>query len=307
MCQVTNTKATDVSHNSKPPVTLTQQTIYYIIALACLLHITTAVSYSLPQAISSSLYNPAAYTYDSTTKFDNTPLTYATDYIIAAEMILLAVCILRNVKESSLKSSSISLLFLYCLSVVAGGLSHQYYTTLESLNKASFRFMWTIVVGCTTMAGAFIGMAGSSYSNLTHLTKRYHVLTIPNWFWLLYGTALTALVPYGALSMKRPAADIFIAGVTQTPPTVYLVISLWSSRHPRSKTFGVITLTIGALLNAPLLPLYPALVNAGLSLGVVNAILHSWLFVAWGMQGLGYSCAISEEEGGEEGGVKKEV
>ena len=43
-------------------------------------------------------------------------------------------------------------------------------------------------------------------------------------------------------------------------------------------------LRIAFFLNAPLLPLYPVLVKQGLSLGVVNAILHLWLCVAWGLQ-----------------------
>merc|ERR550539_461987 len=42
---------------------------------------------------------------------------------------------------------------------------------------------------------------------------------------------------------------------------------------------------IGFMLNAPLLPSYPCLVQyTNLSLGVVNALLHTNLTLAWGMQ-----------------------
>merc|ERR1712038_174600 len=42
---------------------------------------------------------------------------------------------------------------------------------------------------------------------------------------------------------------------------------------------------VGFILNAPLLPSYPCLVQyTNLSLGVVNALLHTNLTLAWGMQ-----------------------
>jgi hypothetical protein len=44
---------------------------------------------------------------------------------------------------------------------------------------------------------------------------------------------------------------------------------------------------LGFILNAPLLPLYPLLVQyTSWSTASINTLLHAWLLVAWGMQGL---------------------
>lgn len=44
---------------------------------------------------------------------------------------------------------------------------------------------------------------------------------------------------------------------------------------------------IGFIGNAPLLPLYPLLVQyTDWTLASINTLLHSWLLVMWGMQGL---------------------
>jgi hypothetical protein len=100
---------------------------------------------------------------------------------------------------------------------------------------------------------------------------------------------LTSLVFGGFLSMERPAADIFLAGVTQTAPTCYMVVCAFSNNWKGDQNAiwrHLIILVIGAFLNAPLLPLYGVLVNLGLELGTVNTILHCWLAAAWGMQAI---------------------
>ena len=109
-------------------------------------------------------------------------------------------------------------------------------------------------------------------------------------------------------------SDIFVAGTTQFLPTVYCELMLLSmkwndaipllegrtsstsslSTSPTSKSqHSYITIPkklrisfyIGFMLNAPLLPSYPCFVQySGLSLGVVNALLHTNLTLAWGMQ-----------------------
>ena len=88
--------------------------------------------------------------------------------------------------------------------------------------------------------------------------------------------------------MERPAADIFLAGITQTPPTVYTIVAMASANWGPHSKWPSIYLAIGSFLNAPLLPLYGILVRYGLPLGVVNTILHTNLLVAWGMQAKGY-------------------
>ena len=44
---------------------------------------------------------------------------------------------------------------------------------------------------------------------------------------------------------------------------------------------------VGFIGNAPLLPMYPVLVQySGMSLAGINTLLHAWLMVMWGMQGI---------------------
>ncbi|KAL3784932.1 hypothetical protein HJC23_000017 [Cyclotella cryptica] len=44
---------------------------------------------------------------------------------------------------------------------------------------------------------------------------------------------------------------------------------------------------VGFIGNAPLLPMYPMLVQySGMSLAGINTLLHAWLMVMWGMQGI---------------------
>jgi hypothetical protein len=44
---------------------------------------------------------------------------------------------------------------------------------------------------------------------------------------------------------------------------------------------------MGFILNAPLLPMYPLLVQyTNWSTASINTLLHTWLLVAWGLQGI---------------------
>ena len=179
------------------------------------------------------------------------------------------------------------MLFCYGISVLVGGVSHQYFTSLEMLNSRPFQLAWSVCVGTVTLAGGFIGSVGSQIARRSQASKvrSFHVIAVPEWFWIAWGVTLTAIVFGGGLSMKRPAADIFIAGVTQTPPTVYMSVAVISNLKGWEKvSVARVTLLVGAFLNAPLLPLYPLLVYQKLDLGVVNAILHCWLAIAWGFQ-----------------------
>jgi hypothetical protein len=122
-----------------------------------------------------------------------------------------------------------------------------------------------------------------------------HIPTIPDSCWILYGLYMTCYCMAGGISCFRPAADIFLAGVTQFVPTFYCEIvlgsRLWKDGDygpssaltiPRSTRF---IYYLGFILNAPLLPLYPYLIHhTNLSLGAVNALLHLNLTISWGMQ-----------------------
>lgn len=105
----------------------------------------------------------------------------------------------------------------------------------------------------------------------------------------------------GYMSFKRPACDIFIAGITQFPTTFYCLGALGTTTSASSSTsvekssspIGHVRLLyrilyyVGFIGNAPLLPMYPLLVQySGMSLAGINTLLHSWLMIMWGMQGI---------------------
>jgi len=112
---------------------------------------------------------------------------------------------------------------------------------------------------------------------------------------------MVATCALGYISFKRPACDIFIAGITQFPSTFYCLGALWLRKWAKSaedkkndeSPIDLVRLPyrmmyyIGFIGNAPLLPMYPVLVQySGMSLAGVNTLLHTWLMVMWGMQGI---------------------
>jgi len=283
----------------------------------------------------SQTYHSAFYHYESNdiSKFDNSPWTYGTDYVLFGVMATLVYMCLHSDSvhaSKSLRRRSAGLLSMYMISVLAGGYSHQNFTTLESRNTWTFRMLWTICVGTVTAAGGFMGLCGSEVARVSLVlaqhqrqdTKNHHhsgilLPVIPDSFWIAFGGLLTAFCAWGGISYQRPACDIFIAGTTQFPPTVYImsVVALrnWNqhqnkdspasttetttaSTSPKTMTATKkqivslayrVTCYIGFILNAPLLPMYPLLVQyTDWSLASVNTLLHSWLLVAWSMQGL---------------------
>lgn len=134
------------------------------------------------------------------------------------------------------------------------------------------------------------------------------------WFWPAYGIYMACAVAMGYMSFKRPACDIFIAGITQFPTTFYCLGALGLRKWPSSSSSSGTKVTtsatttidhvstspighvrlpyrimyyVGFIGNAPLLPMYPLLVQySGMSLAGINTLLHSWLMIMWGMQGV---------------------
>jgi len=265
-------------------------------------------------------YIRASYEYDNdNTWFDNTILTWGTDYAIAVLMAFSALkCYLatssqrgmRNERaSSSLRNRSCALLLCYAVSVMAGGISHQFFTTIDSLNTTTFRILWTICVGAVTTAAGPMGMIGSEIcwrlnANTDESKVRFRVPVIPDYLWYVYGGYFTILCILGEISYKRPACDIFVAGISQFVPTAYNVAVLLSIRWEDAcaiesiskvsdfvsgsvKLFYRILFYVGFIGNSPLLPAYPLLVQyTELPLGVVNAMLHLNLTLSWGMQAL---------------------
>ena len=104
---------------------------------------------------------------------------------------------------------------------------------------------------------------------------------------------MVATCAMGYISFKRPACDIFIAGGTQFPCTFYCLGALglrkWNkSKNETSSPIGYVRLPyrlmyyIGFIGNAPLLPMYPLLVQySGLSLAGINTLLHTCKYISY--------------------------
>ena len=107
--------------------------------------------------------------------------------------------------------------------------------------------------------------------------------------WLLWNTTLLIIILFGGFSCVRPACDIFIAGVTQSIPVFYLQYCFYKTFYCLKTTtrFNFWVLIIGAILNAPLIVLYPHLLE-WYGAAITNCLLHLNLLTSWGLQGYGY-------------------
>ena len=238
-------------------------------------------------------YQFAFYHYDpALSLFDNTFLTYGTDYFLAIAMTFWAyycVTASTSIKTRPLRLRAAGLLLCYAFSVLAGGWAHQFYTTVESRNSLKFRILWTICVGTVTAAGGFMGMCASEVSS-----KFANRRIVPEILWVGFGVGTTLICIAGGVSFQRPACDIFIAGQTQIPPTAFFMVlfvyTMMRSSDGKPCPIGLVYKLVGLvgfILNAPLLPTYACMVQyTSWSLGEVNALLHSNLLVAWSMQAL---------------------
>jgi len=132
--------------------------------------------YQVPGLYEASIqtYIPAWYNYDiKNTKFDNSNWTYGTDYILTIVMFYLAYkCyfakapsnypkgIIKNKNSFKLRAYSSSLLLCYGISTLAGGYSHQTFTSVDMLNTMKFRIFWIICVGNVSFASCYMGLIG---------------------------------------------------------------------------------------------------------------------------------------------------
>jgi hypothetical protein len=314
MCSKTMTpiKVSDCETNNNSSASWAT-TLKYVLLAAFLsvsvLEFALWLPYVLPGLTSAAVktYIPASFVYDEQTRFDNTPLTYNTDYLLTAVMSILAIqCILarsddaqKNKRSLHLRLYSASLLICYAISTLAGAWAHQHFTSVESLNTSRFRMFWFVCVGNVSFASCYMGLIGREVQ--THFGAA--VPKFPWWFWPAYGCYMALTCGLGYISFKRPACDIFIAGGTQFPSTFYCLGALglrkWPQQNSKKVAVGKETSIelvstmyramyyIGFISNAPLLPIYPFLVHyTDMSLGGVNAFLHTWLLVAWGLQGI---------------------
>lgn len=257
-------------------------------------------------------YLPAYYHYDpKLSHFDNTAWTYGTDYALAVVMTIVILSIMRYSRPGvtdKLCNRSASLLMLYGISVIAGGLAHQFFLTAESRNSPAFRTLWTICVGTVCLASTSMGMSGSEA--LARFQKRerqtskgggmagpvsilQRIPVLSDAFWIAFGCAITTVCAIGVFSFQRPACDIFLAGITQSLSTFYCMVFFFAVRHPLVKPWAKVAGLVGFIMNAPLLPMYPLLIQyTDWSLASINTLLHGWLCVAWSLQGTSMKHAI---------------
>ena len=176
-------------------------------------------------------YIPARYIYDEQyTKFDNSIWTYATDYMLTFVMFALAYCIVTPTTSSQTSSRqtkklryySAAMLTTYGLSTLAGGIAHQTVRGVDNLNTLHFQLLWIVCVGNVSFASCWMGLIGreivSVVTSSTEDSRRESSSALPlgPWYiWPYYGCFMTAACALGYMSFKRPACDIFIAGITQ--------------------------------------------------------------------------------------------
>lgn len=236
------------------------------------------------------VYVAVRWVYPPHARFDNTAWTYGTDYAITAVTFYLASLMWMEWRRwDTLRACSIGIMLLDGTSTLIGGAAHHVYSGIATdLNSTTFRVTWTVVVGLTAVTGSVIGYLASSIlwrCDFSHPFTR--LCSGP--FWASWGVTLALANTGGMFSHARPACDIFIAGAAQAFPTFYLCFAVFycfifhRGKYKVSPHTPIILIT-ALLNNAPLLFLFPHLVRT-FSLGVTNAILHSFLFVSWAGQG----------------------
>jgi hypothetical protein len=169
-------------------------------------------------------YIPAAYAYTTDeTRFDNSSWTWGTDYLLTIAMGVLGYFILNAPGQSSkrLKLYSAALLACYGLSTLAGGYAHQTIHGVEMLNTSTFRILWIVCVGNVSFASCWMGLIGRE---VVRIFGSQPIPLGPWYFWPFYGAFMTGACAAGYMSFKRPACDIFIAGITQFPSTFYCLV-----------------------------------------------------------------------------------
>lgn len=107
-------------------------------------------------------YQYAGFAYPEHAQFDNTWLTWSTDYVISLVMLIESVYIYKM--ETVHRRLQKLILVLFCFfggSTLVGGVAHHtYHGDPEQLNGLLFYLMWVIVVGCTAIAGGIQGEIG---------------------------------------------------------------------------------------------------------------------------------------------------
>jgi len=134
-----------------------------VAVLMVLLPVMLAKCWLLTQGLGRDGYSTyvwAGWQYNEEARFDNTWLTWATDYMIAAICMLKVLQLQLMVRKPSVLCTRCqALLIVYAISTVLGGAVHQLHDGhFADLNTVWFRMSWTLVVSLTALAGSIFGL-----------------------------------------------------------------------------------------------------------------------------------------------------
>ena len=234
---------TFTSNSSSSSLSITSKIIYTTV-WSCLTYASKEFAKYLSIHQSSAAqktFIPASYQYDDqNTYFDNTFLTYGTDYILCLFMLYASYKCYSTHIGLGYKGSA--LFGLYAMSVFCGGYAHSNFFTVESMNSMEFRIWWVICVGTVTAAGGFMGMCGSELCSILHeenkyattihekkmidngggdggnllftLERRFRVGHVRYSLWWFYGIFMTIVCIIGEISYKRPAWYVLVDNVS---------------------------------------------------------------------------------------------
>jgi hypothetical protein len=180
------------------------QFLKFSLAFVLSMSITALVCWQAPHLIKTAfnlddVYLKANWNYDPIeTKFDDTPWTYVTDYLLAALTGGCGISMLRSCEPSPLRTRAVALMFCYTISTTMGGLCHHFSTPFY----IQFPVLWSVVVGSVTFGGGIIGSIGTALNEIIIKSRppssnRFRVVTIPEWCWLLWSVTLTVFVCIG--------------------------------------------------------------------------------------------------------------
>jgi len=116
---------TSLLFKTEPPISFVSSALLTFCGLVCNL----SIAHTIPlifNSSSSKIFEYASYNYDDPSDgrrrvyFDNTWMTFATDYALALEMALIIAYICRTSRRSPIRDGTVGLLACYGLSVVVG-------------------------------------------------------------------------------------------------------------------------------------------------------------------------------------------
>ncbi|KAH9254901.1 hypothetical protein BASA81_007151 [Batrachochytrium salamandrivorans] len=161
-----------------------------------------------------------------------------------------------------------------------GGICH--HLLPQQIHTWYWRLCWRMCVGAVAASGGALGVCGSEL-------MQPRVLKAPTYVWVAYGAFYLGVTWLGFFSMKNPACDLFLTGVSQSIPTLYVAVALVTREYssPKHRSMAKFLLA-GLLCNIALLPGYDVLNYLGARDGI-NNISSTHSCISWSCQGVAFS------------------